>query len=132
VRKHWINDPLAEGGFVDLLRYNVERDELEPTQELINGDSEILKNIASNVRGWAGNWNAVYDNIILRGKIKQELVDFASKVNKPQLLEAKFNALSNNAFHRISDRVRFEGGLSTSDAVFAEWKKWLNVHAQEF
>ncbi len=50
VRKHWLKDPLQEGGFVDLLRYNVETDQLEPTSELINGDSEILKNIASGVK----------------------------------------------------------------------------------
>ncbi|MBI2056772.1 type II/IV secretion system ATPase subunit [Candidatus Pacearchaeota archaeon] len=33
VRKHWKQDPLAEKGFVDLLRYNVKKDELEPTDE---------------------------------------------------------------------------------------------------
>ena len=38
VRKLWTKDPLEEKGFVDLLRYNVEKDELEPTDDLINGD----------------------------------------------------------------------------------------------
>ena len=126
VRKHWTEDPLREGGFVDLLRYNVEKDELEPTPELINGNSEIIKNIAGNVRGWAGNWDAVYDNIIMRGKIKQEIVDAAMKLDRPDLLEAKFNALSNNAFHRISDKVTSEVGLPVSEKVFPEWKKWMN------
>src|SRR3989338_8430107 len=75
VRKHWKDDPLVEKGFVDLLKYNVTKDELEPTDDIINGDSEILKDIASNVRGWAGNWDAIYDNILLRAKIKKEIVD---------------------------------------------------------
>ena len=35
-------------------------------------NSEIIKSIAGNVKGWAGDWDAVYDNIILRGKIKLE------------------------------------------------------------
>ncbi|MEK6928137.1 MAG: type II/IV secretion system ATPase subunit [Nanoarchaeota archaeon] len=126
VRKHWTKDPLEEGGFVDLMRYNVEKDELEPTPELINGDSEILKSIASNVKGWAGNWDAVYDNIILRGKIKQEIVDMANKMNKPELLEAGFNAKSNQAFHEISDKVRQEYGLPMGDKVFPLWKQWVN------
>jgi len=80
VRKHWTKDPEEEGGFVDLLKYNVEKDELEPSEELINGDSEIIKDIAAGVRGWGGNWDAVYDNILLRGRVKQEIVNFAEKV----------------------------------------------------
>src|SRR3989338_9648761 len=95
IRKHWTRDPLEEKGFVDLLKYNVEKDELEPTPELINGDSEIIKSIAAGVKGWAGNWDAVYDNILLRAKIKQEVVDIAEKMKLPDLLEAKFNSISN-------------------------------------
>jgi len=126
VRKHWNRDPLEEGGFVDLLKYNVETDELEPTAELMNGDSEIIKSIASNVKGWAGNWEAVYDNILLRGKIKQEIVDVANKLNKPEIMEAEFNALSNNALHRLSDKVRQENGLPWGEFVFPLWKKWFD------
>ncbi|MEK6875738.1 MAG: hypothetical protein AABX30_03570, partial [Nanoarchaeota archaeon] len=126
VRKHWTKDPLEEGGFVDLLKYNVEKDELEPSEDLINGESETIKDIASNVRGWAGNWDAVYDNILLRAKIKQEIVDVAEKTGKKEILEAGFNVLSNNAFHRISDEIRNEIGLPLGNRVFPEWQKWLN------
>jgi len=132
VRKHWTKDPLQEGGFVDLLKYNVEKDELEPTADLINGNSEIIKNIAGNVKGWAGNWDAVYDNIILRGKIKQEIVDTAIKLNRFDLMEAKFNSMSNNAFYRISDKVREEVGIPVSTRVFPEWKKWFNEAIKKF
>lgn len=125
IRKHWSHDPLEEKGFVDLLRYNVEKDELEPTEELINGESEIVKSVASGVKGWAGNWDAVYDNILLRGRVKQEIVDAALKSGKPALLEAGFNALSNNVFHLISDKVTREFGLPLSEKVFPAWKKWL-------
>jgi len=126
VRKHWQKDPLEEKGFVDLLNYNVEKDELEPTDDLINGDSEIIKDIASNIKGWAGNWDAVYDNILLRAKIKKELVNIADKIKNPKILEAKFNTDANHAFHRISDKVREEVGLPVSDRVFSVWQKWLN------
>ncbi|MCX8158938.1 MAG: type II/IV secretion system ATPase subunit [Candidatus Pacearchaeota archaeon] len=132
VRKHWKEDPAREVGFVDLLRYNVERDELEPTSELINGESEIIKNIAGNVKGWAGNWDAVWDNILLRGKIKQEIVEIARRMKNPELLEAPFNSLSNNAFHRISDEVRKEIGLPLSERVFPEWKKWAIEHVKKY
>jgi len=131
VRKHWTKDPLEEGGFVDLLKYNVEKDELEPTDELINGDSEIIKSIASGVKGWAGNWDAVYDNILLRGKMKQELVDISKKLDLPKLLEAKFNSLSNGRFYEVSEKVRKEVGLPVSERVFPEWQKWLNDEARK-
>ncbi len=126
VRKHWREDPLEEKGFVDLLKYNVEKDELEASDDLINGDSEIIKNVAANVKGWAGNWDAVYDNILLRAKIKKELVELATKTGKEKILESDFNLLSNHMFHKISDEVREEIGLPLSERVFPEWQKWLN------
>jgi type IV secretory pathway ATPase VirB11/archaellum biosynthesis ATPase len=124
IRKHWTHDPVEEKGFVDLLNYNVEKDQLEPTEDLINGDSEIIKDIAGGVKGWAGNWDAVYDNILLRGKIKQELVNISDKLKKPELLEAPFVVLANSAFHQVSDNVRAEIGLPSSERVFPEWQKW--------
>jgi len=127
-----VRDPMEEKGFVDLLRYNVEKDELEPTDDLINGDSEIIKSIAGNVKGWAGNWDAVYDNIILRGKIKQELLDTSNKLKKPDLIEGMFNSLANGAFHRISDEITQEIGLPMSERVFPDWKKWLKDNAKKF
>ncbi len=125
VRKYWTKDPLEEKGFVDLLKYNVDKDELEASQELINGDSEVIKQVASGVKGWAGNWDAVYDNILLRSRIKEELVKVAEKLKQPELLEAKFNSLANNAFYEISEQVREEIGLPVSEKVFPLWQEWL-------
>jgi len=126
VRKHWKTDPLQERGFVDLVKYNVQKDELEPTEDLINGESEVIKDIAGNVKGWAGNWDAVYDNILLRAKIKKEIVDVSNKTKNLNLLEAGFNYLSNNVFHKISEKVSEEVGLPVSNRVFPEWQEWLN------
>ena len=124
VRKHWEKDPLREKGFVDLMRYNVEKDELEPTPELINGDSEIIKSIASNVKGWAGNWDAVFDNIVLRARIKQEIVNASKKLNRPDIVESYYNALSNAMFHKISEEER-EGDKMDTEKVFFKWKEWF-------
>ena len=125
VRKHWLKDPEEEGGFVDLLKYNVDSDSLEPTEELINGDSDTIKSIASTVKGWAGNWDGVYDNVLLRGKVKQEIVDTSIKLNMPEILEAGFNSLSNNMFHQFSKEVQQEIGLPESKRVFPLWQAWL-------
>jgi len=131
VRKQWTKDPLEEKGFVDLLRYNVDKDELEATDELINGDSEVIKAIASGVKGWAGNWDAVYDNILLRGKIKQEIVDMSDKLKMPILLESKFNVLSNNQFHEISDKITGEIGLPLSERVFPKFQEWMKSYIKK-
>jgi len=125
IRKHWTKDPMQEKGFVDLMRYNVEKDELEPTDDLINGDSEIIKDIAANIKGWAGNWDAVYDNILLRAQVKKELVDSAEKTMDSSFLESDFNELSNSIFHQICDEVTRETGLPSANFVFPRWKKWL-------
>ncbi|MFH0808428.1 MAG: type II/IV secretion system ATPase subunit [archaeon] len=131
VRKHWTKDPEVEGGFVDLMKYDVRSDKMKPTDDLINGDSEIMKDIASNVKGWAGNWDAVWDNVVLRQKIKQESVDFAERMKMPELLEGEFTVKSNNAFHQISNEVVKDIGLPTSDMVFPKWKRWLEREAKK-
>ncbi|MCW8965263.1 MAG: ATPase, T2SS/T4P/T4SS family [Candidatus Pacearchaeota archaeon] len=126
IRKHWKDDPMEEKGFVDLMSYDVDKDELFPTDDLINGDSETIKDIASNVKGWAGNWDAVYDNILLRAKMKKELVDVAERVGNNNILEAGFTTLANDAFHKISEDVIGEIGIPLGERVFPAWQSWLN------
>ena len=130
VRKHWTKDPLAEGGFVDLMKYDVKDDLMKPTDDLMNGDSEIMKSIAANVKGWAGDWDAVWDNVVLRSKMKEEIVSFATRSKIPSLLEAEFTVMSNNAFHQISDEIAEEVGLPVSDRVFPLWKSWLEKESK--
>ncbi len=125
VRKHWEKDPLLEAGFVDLMKYDVETDKLQPSQDLINGDSEILKSVAGNIKGMAGNWDAVWDNITLRAKIKQTLVDYSDKLKDPKLLEAHFVILANDMYHNIVGEVQEETGGLDSGRIFFQWEDWL-------
>jgi len=125
IRKEWENDPLREGGFVDLMKYNAKTDELEVTDALMNGDSEIVKAIAGNVKDWAGNWDAVWDNIMLRAKTKETIMNIAEKTNDPDILEAPFTIRSNDEFHRISERVKAKRGTLDSKEIFFEWNEWL-------
>ncbi len=125
VRKFWEDDPLRENGFVDLMRYNAKTDELEPSDDLINGNSDILKARAGNVKECAGNWDAVWNNIMLRAKIKERLVNFSEKMKDPDLLEGKFVVLANDEFHKISDKIKDETGYLDSERVYFEWDEWL-------
>lgn len=127
VRKHWEEDPLREGGFVDLFKYNPQTDTLEPTSDLLRGDSEVIKAVAGSVKEWAGDWDAVWDNINLRAKIKETLVSVSNKLKRPELMEADFYVKSNDEFHRISEKVRDEVGALDSNRIFLEWAEWLKT-----
>lgn len=127
VRKQWEDDPLREGGFVDLMKYDPKVDELVPSPDLINGDSEILKNIAGAVKDWVGNWDAVWDNIQLRADIKKSLVDMSIRVGDNDMLEAEFVLAANDQFHRISDQVRNEIGALDCKRINFEWNEWLKT-----
>ena len=127
VRKEWENDPLKEGGFVDLMLYNPETDELEPTDNLLNGDSEIIKQIAGNVKEWAGNWDAVWENIMLRKTIKEELLDAYNKTKRESLLEAPFVIAANDQFHKISDSVLTKYGEINTKRILFRWREWLKA-----
>ena len=131
VRKEWEDDPLREGGFVDLMIYNPETDELEPTDNLLNGDSEIIKQIAGNVKEWAGNWDAVWENIMLRKTIKEELLNVYNKTKRSSILEAPFVIAANDNFHKISDDILTRyGGLDNKRILF-RWKEWLEKEVND-
>jgi archaeal flagellar protein FlaI len=123
VRKDWEDDPTREGGFVDLMKYNAATDQLEPTDALLNGDSDILKAIAGSVKDWAGNWEAVWENIQLRGRIKQRLAEIGQQ--DKDLLEAPFVIRANDMFHHISERVKDKTGKLDTEEIYFEWEEWL-------
>ncbi len=125
VRKHWEKDPLKEKGFVDLMKYNPKTDQLEPTDDLINGDSEILKAIAGTTKEWTDDWNSLWDNILLRAKISQTLLDYSLKLNKPEILESEFITKSNDYFHKLIDFVKQEDKKLDNNKIYSLWLDWL-------
>ncbi|MBT3324284.1 CpaF family protein [archaeon] len=125
VRKTWEDDPLQENGFVDLMKYNAKTDMLEPTPDLINGDSEVLKAIGGGVKEWVGNWDAIWDNIKLRAEIKSLLVDYSKKINDKNILEAEFSLKSNEKFYRISEEVKNDVGSQDTKLIKERWEEWL-------
>ena len=131
VRKFWNEDPLREGGFVDLMKYDTKTESAEPTTDLLSGDSEIIKAIAGMVKEYAGNWDAVWDNIKLRTQIKQQLVDTAKELKLPAILEAPFVIASNDEFHRITEQVKEETGKIDTAKILRQWKEWLKTEAKK-
>ena len=125
VRKHWKEDPSTEGGFVNLMEYSAKEDRLKPTDTLIDGESEVLNAIAKRVREWHGRWDAMWENILLRAKIKETIVKYAEKLQRPELLEADWALKSNEMFHIISNKVKEEVGELDSNLIYNKWKDWF-------
>ncbi len=123
VRKHWKSDPVEEGGFVNLLEYSAKDDKLKPTKTLLTGESVVLNDISRRITEWKGRWDVVWDNINLRAKILQALVDYSAK--NDHIIEAPFVIESNSQFHLISADVREEMGSIDSSIVYDRWLKWL-------
>ncbi len=132
IRKEWENDPLAEAAFVDLMVYNPKTDELEVTKDLMNGNSDILKRIAGSIPDFAGDWNAVWENILLRGDCKQAIVDASVEAENPDMLEAEFVIRANDKFHLLSDQVKQETGTLDPKRIFFLYKEWLRKETKKY
>ncbi len=129
VRKHWKDDPAEEGGFVNLMEYSSKSDSLKPTGTFLNGESIILNDIARNVREWSGNWAAVWENINLRGKIAQTIVEIANRADR-NLMEAETVVDSNQMFHMLCERSKNENGFIDTERVYADWLDWFKKKAK--
>lgn len=132
VKKKWEKDPSLEEGFGELFKYNSQTDKLEITDELLNGEIEVLKSIGGNVKQWAGNWDAIWDNITLRAKIKQLQVDMAIKYKCDEFLEAKPVIDANDMFHKISERVNEEYGVLDSKRIYSEFEHWFLNYIKQY
>ena len=131
VRKEWNDDPLRENAFVDLMVYNPLTDQLELTDELINGNSEILKHMAGRIKEFAGDWDAVWENIQLRADAKQAIVDLFHEHQDANLLEAEFVIKANDQFHLIADKVKDNQGKLDSARILFEYKEWLKKEVKK-
>lgn len=131
VRKEWDDDPLKEGAFVDLMVYNPITDQMEVTDELRNGNSDILKRIAGRIKEFAGDWDAVWNNIQLRADAKQAIIDMFLEAKDDSLLEAGFVITANDMFHLISDNVKERTGKFDSNQILFEYKEWLRKEVKK-
>jgi type IV secretory pathway ATPase VirB11/archaellum biosynthesis ATPase len=125
VRKDWVEDPKREGGFVDLCTYDIYKDELSPTRALLEGDSEIVKDIAMNVRDWAGNWDAVLDNVEARGEFLWKIVERSRKTGNKELLEASFVSKAVDQYYEIVKRLKENKGFAEGKDIIREFEAWL-------
>lgn len=131
VRKVWTKDPLVENGFVDLIKFDHDTDSLEPTEDLLRGNSEILIEIGARYDAFSGKWDKIWENIILRAKIIQALIDKAAETDNPELIKAPFYVTALDAFRDISNDTYEEikekegSGRFPPDDIYRRFIHWL-------
>jgi hypothetical protein len=116
---------MEEGGFVNLMEYATDADSLKPTDTLLSGESFVLNEIAKRVPTWSGRWDLVWENILLRGRVLQTILEIANQTGKKNLLEAETTVKSNQMFHAIAERTRQEVGTMESQRIYDEWLEWF-------
>ena len=90
-----------------------------------------VKEIAANISDFAGNWEMVWDNIMLRAQCNQALLEIAEKAQRPELLEADFVVEMNDMFHKLLDKVKREVGKIDSKRIFFDFNEWLKKEVKK-
>ena len=73
-----------------------------------------------------------YKNLICQTPLFRLRLGIAEYLFRNQeLLEAPFNVLANDSFHKISGKIREEIGLPLGKRVFPDWQKWLNEEVKK-
>jgi hypothetical protein len=105
--------------------YNAKEDDLIPTSTLIHGESFVIREIARRVPEFYGNWDLIWENIMLRAKVKEKLIEFSEKYNKTELLEAEYVVFANELFNLISEEVKRDLGKLDSKEILKRWEEKL-------
>ncbi len=122
IRKHWNHDPMAEGGFLDLMRYNAKEDALQLLEDNIK-ESDMFSKVME-LRGLS--YEQIWEEINARAFTKKYLVDLKRKHGVPELLEGKYTVPAHNKFLLLKEKSIEEHGAPDYKGVLEEWKTWVN------
>lgn len=125
VSKEWYSDnPDPKDVFRDLMFYNPAKDRLEPLDGY--SKSDVIATIAEK---WNLTYQQALENIDLRAKIKQYMVDYSREKAFPEILEIKHVAKANNRFRMLNEEYLSSGKLEYG-ALYGEWRKWFDSYAK--
>jgi flagellar protein FlaI len=99
VLKDWENEPK----FQDLLLYDPETDQLEPTPALLDGSSVTLQTILKNTIGYK-DYAGLLKDILLRAWAKAEHLNLAGQ--RSELIEAEYAAEANILYAKLAEQFR--------------------------
>ena len=111
------------GDFQSLIYYDEANDQFIET-EALKSKSERIGQIA---KMWGISYTDALQNIGIRAAYRSKIVEYAQTYNKPQLLTAKWVALSNNVFWNLIEK--YQGGDKTKRLdyvqILNDWTKWF-------
>ncbi|UCE35946.1 MAG: type II/IV secretion system ATPase subunit [Thermoplasmata archaeon] len=111
--------------FSDLMSYDVNEDRLKETDSF-NYRSERIGTIAAS---WNMSLEECIENIQIRAKYRQMMVDYSRDHNKPQLLSAEWVSKSNSTFWNLIERHRIKAKIENKK-LMEDWTKWFERSAQ--
>ncbi|MBI5060995.1 MAG: hypothetical protein HZB67_01650 [Candidatus Aenigmarchaeota archaeon] len=119
--KHWNDDPEEEGGFLEWMRFDAAKDNLDLFQDNLK-KSEWIQKIQRN-RGL--KFEEMWNEMISRGETKNYLVELKNKYSVPRLLEADYSVRAHNKYALMEEKQREEHGSVNHKELLKEWRKWV-------
>nr|HPM86049.1 type II/IV secretion system ATPase subunit [archaeon] len=124
IKKHWNEDPLREGGLLDLMKYDAGKDSLELLEDNLK-ESELFKRIQKT----SGlTINDIWSEIRLRGNAKLFLVEQKNSLGLKSLLEADHTSRANNKLMLMREEMLEEEGKIDYEQLLGQWKNWINTN----
>jgi hypothetical protein len=124
VKKHWLHDPDAEGGLLDLMSYDAKDDNLELLEDNLK-ESALFEKI-SRLSGL--NYKDMWNQIRMHANAKEFLVDMKNEFKIPKLLEAENTVFANNKLILLKEDQLNESGSLDVPSLLGEWKNWVKTH----
>lgn len=130
VKKHWTTDPHVENGFEDIMTYTAKTDDWDLNQLYMDEkiyettkESEIFEKIM-RMRGIS--FEDIWNEINIRAKTKNYLVEAKRKHQIPALLESKNTVPINNQMQLIAEQYKVGAKKIEYETVYKEWQKWVD------
>lgn len=121
VGKHWYEDPEREGGLINILQFDAEKDIQYIDKDELKR-SELFPRIAKK-RGL--KVSDLWDDIHARAETKNYLVEMKRKYNIPKLLEAEFTVPANDKWLLVLEEQRQAQGFIDWEQAKKDWKEWV-------
>ena len=120
VKKHWVENPDAEGGLLDLMLYDAKKDKLELLEDNLKA-SELFEKIG---RMSGLSMEQMWADIKMRAKAKAFLVSLKEKHKLPVILEAENTSLANSKLLILKEEQIDEFGSVDYEELLGKWKYW--------
>jgi len=120
IKKHWNQDPDAEGGLLDIMSYDASKDSLILNEDALK-DSELFTKI-STLSGLS--IEEIWENIKLLASEKGYQVEIAKELKCIELLEAEHTVATHNKLLILKEEWIEDHGKINYSELLLTWKRW--------